>query len=1059
MKRAFFTSDFDFLCRTAPRSQFPTTNLKERIAALEQRSSESAASLQRATSPTNSIISNSSNSGPSNGALRDKIARFEKKGGVPVPRGRFGLGAPPSIQGPRKRGELYGNKIPIASRTASSGTLPQSRPGLTYDQRRSFSTSSVLTDFDDDNLDYSPMSSPTLTMPPDSPDSTTSVSITPDISPSLGGFGNPKPNITSFAKALEVARKAEAEKQARQNFSPLASQSPPLPEDDGHVETPRETAPTTVVYSEDVSPVMIPQISSVNTVSGQILTPLASRSSSLPEDDGHVEKPTETAPTIVVSSADVSPVMTPEIPTVNAASGKTFTPLAAPSSPLPEDDGHVETAPTIVVSSEEVSPVIMPEIPAANTTAMPSTTRRDVFSSQKIQKNKESSREPPIGAVITDSASPVIPTTHDPLLVKEGAVRVGTPPLIIRKRTPVDIRTPSVDKASKGPDTNAVPIEPQVPVSVSSPNPPAVEHDVSTWISDSRKKETVDSFLPTRQPKPVGVDKQVSSKNMASKLSAPEILPVPAPPDIVVLNEQSRENVQEPADAVNDPSINPNPGMRSRKLGLTLDSGKLNDGSLMTSPLQPGMSEYHLKMLTLKFILGHPHRVAPGQLDSFSTSLAAKAITSPDSLLSPPETGSHFGNPSSGGSSLGSRPMSMFETSPHLVTQILRMTPSTSRGVPMFLPANKGPPRKSDFAYYPPTPEDEETDVGSSTAQKPSHPNRMRSESDPEDTRSMPSKQTFSAVVHKKIRETPASAGSKVRPLPQTPKRATILETPLSPGHGELAALLNEALRLEDTLNNGELPFEETLLEEKTEQKEKRTKEAEAAKAEDEERSRLALATAQLQSKRDQPTSGRLKHTFLIPLSKARSRHRKEAYTAKAETFLSQSRPEPLIQSAGLSRSTTTNSFATASAVTLPKMPVKQSTVDSTSSGNSAAQLPLKSPKSSTFSSLRKFGSVSSATRTKHSTSSAEHSSEESCSVLSPENSREFGYGTGSTLSFPSVSPKKASGTLGRATSFAEKLWFRGRTKSGGSMLSSTSEVNGKIPYSSSTCQSLIIYV
>jgi hypothetical protein len=38
----------------------------------------------------------------------------------------------------------------------------------------------------------------------------------------------------------------------------------------------------------------------------------------------------------------------------------------------------------------------------------------------------------------------------------------------------------------------------------------------------------------------------------------------------------------------------------------------------------------------------------------------------------------------------------------------------------------------------------------------------------------------------------------------------------------------------------------------------------------------------------------------------------------------------------------------------------------------------------------------------------------------------EFGYGTGSTLSFPSVSPKKASGTLGRATSFAESCDFAG---------------------------------
>jgi len=270
-------------------------------------------------------------------------------------------------------------------------------------------------------------------------------------------------------------------------------------------------------------------------------------------------------------------------------------------------------------------------------------------------------------------------------------------------------------------------------------------------------------------------------------------------------------------------------------------------------------------------------------------------------------------------------------------------------------------------------------------------------------------------------------------------------------------------------LNKGELPSEDLRLEEEARQKEKAAKEEAAAaaaaaeaiakaeaeaKAEDEERSRLALATAQLQSKRDEPTAGRLKHTFLIPLSKARSRQRKEVYTAKAESFFSRSEEPSMVpiqpKSAGLPSQSTTNSFAIASA-TLPRMPAKQPTVDNV---NSTAQLPTKSPK---FSSLRKFGSVSRAggasIRTNHSTSS-EVSSEETSSAVTTD---EFGRGTGSTLSFPSVSPKKASKTFARATSFAEKLFYRGRTKSGGSTLSSTSEVNGKISYFSFTYQSLII--
>ena len=858
-----------------------------------------------------------------------------------MPRGRFGLGAPLSVDGPRKRGELYGNRIPVPTRILSGGNFPLSRPGSTsYDQRRSFSAS-IISNFDDDQLDFSPISSPAISLPPDSPDSVASLS---DISPLSADFSKQNiPRATSFSRALEVARKAETEKQKRQNST----------------------------------------------------NPTSTRMSPHSEGDSDVETLTEMPPSIVVSSEDVSSVMIPETPIVDT------------------------------------------------TTSVPETPK-DSLPLEEVRPNEELSYKPPPEPVIANGASPMA-ITHKPLEVKE-VPRVGTPPLNIRKRVPIDLGVPPVvDKVSKDPGTDVVSMEPQVSV------PQAVNlHDVPARISDVPEKETVDS-LPIPQPKSVEVDEPVPSENIEL---VPEILPILSPPDIVV-NEQPKENNQEPDDARNDPLINSNAVVRSRKLGLTLDAGKLADG---TSSVPSSMLNFLFEYTYTKPLMdvGHAPRQAttiPSSSDSFSTSLATSAITSPGSFLSPPDTGLQSGSASSGSllSSLGSRPMSMIESSPRVVTQMLRMTPATSRGVPMFLPGNAAP-RKSDFVYFPPTPEHEDTDLDSLT----SHPQRMRSESDPEDIRNMPSKQTFSAVVHRKVREPPASAtvpDEKPRPLPQTPQarrvqRATILETPLSPGHGELAALLQEAVLLEDTLNKGELPSEETRLDEETQQREDRAKEAAAAaeaqakaKAEDEERSRLALATAQLQIKRDEPTAGRLKHTFLVPLSKARSRHRKEVYTAKAESFLSRSAESPIHPpSAGLQ---STDSFAMASD-TLPKMPAKQRTINDI---NSIAQLPTKAPK---FSSLRKFstrtGSGGGAlVRTGHSTSS-ELSSEESSSVTPDE----FGRATGSTLSFPSVSPKKASGTLARASSFAERLFSRGRTKSGGSTLSSTSENNGK-----NSCSSL----
>jgi len=161
------------------------------------------------------------------GALRDRIAKFEKKGGVPVPRGSFGLGAPPSADGPQRRGELYGNRIPAPARALSSQYTGESRASspigsfVDPNARRSFSTSSVTGDFDDGHLDYSPMSSPTFAFPPDPPNSMPS---SPEASPTHSRTRDPSKRPlfrgTSFHEAMEIARKSE--------ISKLAAGAPPF---------------------------------------------------------------------------------------------------------------------------------------------------------------------------------------------------------------------------------------------------------------------------------------------------------------------------------------------------------------------------------------------------------------------------------------------------------------------------------------------------------------------------------------------------------------------------------------------------------------------------------------------------------------------------------------------------------------------------------------------------------------------------------------------------------------------------------------------------------------
>ncbi|EJD53192.1 hypothetical protein AURDEDRAFT_110913 [Auricularia subglabra TFB-10046 SS5] len=102
--------------------------LSERIAALQGKVVSPPA---RAPSPGGALVPGSAESTLSRaGTLRDKIARFEQKGGVPIPRGSFGLGAPPSHTNvPQRKGELWGNRLPELGKGGSFVTPSHSRRG------------------------------------------------------------------------------------------------------------------------------------------------------------------------------------------------------------------------------------------------------------------------------------------------------------------------------------------------------------------------------------------------------------------------------------------------------------------------------------------------------------------------------------------------------------------------------------------------------------------------------------------------------------------------------------------------------------------------------------------------------------------------------------------------------------------------------------------------------------------------------------------------------------------------------------------------------------------
>jgi hypothetical protein len=1046
--------------------------------------------------------------------FRDKIAKFERKGGVPVPRGRFGLGAPPTSEGPRRQGELYGNRIPAPTRAVSGSMLPvlsratsptstlgpNTPPGYSSGDRRSFSLSSVISDLDD-GMDYTPIASPTFAFPPDSPESILSVSFTPETSPSLtsngdvASFNKTIVRGTSFQKALEIARNAESAKQESQQAqqqqtedaaTPTARQRS-LDNEEEVVGATKPTSPAILVSSEEPAPVVVLHNSpTVDLPPSELVvtTPTAQQRSPDNEEEA-VGTTKPTPPAILLSSEEPVPVVVlHNSPTVDLPPfDLVVTPISTPSAASSSKASSVhEPEPEPVEVKEEIARREEPpatELPTVERVPLITEESIPTESVLEIEENEVPEFDEPIvqtpsPAIIEDVKAEEIPI---PFSEPSTAPEPIAPTITISATPPVQAAKPLPEPP------NVVVVEEKVVVAA-TPNIPLPE--IVETASEPAKQHATPKVRPLPELPPPSIVVQTASEP-AKQHDTPKVQPLPElpPPSIVVHDDQiSTYDLNSGQAHVS----NKRSEISLRKAALTLDPEPLSNNSLMSPPAVSGsMSAMSLTdVLTGYFTRGtngeqsFRSTTPPPALPSASplSPMATLAYDAPDtppprpakvtppdpqSFLSPPATGFLSAAPSSGnssmgsGSSLGSRPMSMIEMSPSRVARATKMTPATSRGVPMFLPPNTSGARKSDFVYFPPTPDAEETDFGSAVLHKPS-----RSMTDLAEISGKESN-TFTAVVHGKVRE-----AQKPQRVPETPhkvKRSTILETPLSPGQGELAALLQGALWLEDSLDRGELPSDtpvEDVEEERLREEEARRAAAEAeAKAQEEEKKKIAIAKAQLQAKRDEPTSGRLKHTFLIPLTKARSvHHRKEVSSSKAESFPSKPRDDSALhpKSAGLrDRSGAGNAKAESATGSATQLGHPRATTPESKNTTNPTGTPPKSAKLSRFSSFRRLGSISRPSTvyghpTRHSESV---SSEDSVPVVTPpENNLEFGtkkssspvneFGqipeNGSTTSFPSISPKKSIHSLGRATSFAERIWSRARTKSSGSNLSATSE-------------------
>uniref|UniRef100_A0A8H8CNK5 Uncharacterized protein n=1 Tax=Psilocybe cubensis TaxID=181762 RepID=A0A8H8CNK5_PSICU len=943
------------------------TNLKERIAAIEQKVGNAGPS-SRSISPAPGALPNA----PTNaGALRDKIAKFEGKGGIPAPRSRFGMGAPPTAQAPQRSGELYGNRIPAPARSVSNGVYPASRAAsptgdtISPTDRRSFSLSSVMNDFDDRLGDYTPVSSPSYTSPVESPESVLSMPNSPELSPGAKSIDIRRG--TSFQKALEIARNAEHAKLEPLDPAVISALRPPQLQDDNgeEVESPQSTP--AIVVSTEVSPsTEAPESALDVTVSSQ----------AIPID--------EASPTVFTDTTESTPLNVQNVAQLKPE-------VAAPS--VSDDKISMPVAPVII----EVTPLAVRK-------------RRGTISRQN-----------------SDS----IPSEHIP----------DVPPI------------------------------PQIPTNVDhdaeKSTPPAIiVHDAATSKPITEDSENQENHFNSRNAAlildAISIDPQILiPPSLATGVSLTDVL------NDYIVGEHTSEDEKRAAATTTPPPMVTSSTPSSPPARLAYDSPEISPAEIVESPPIP---------------IAKPR---------------AKATPEPLNFLSPPASGMLPSSTSAsvaGGSSLNSlstslssRPMSMIETSPSLVTRAMRMTPATSRGVPVFIPppANTQP-RKSDFVYFPPTPDPEESEFGEIPRGGANGSMHKASQSLSEGTakgEDANKATTFTAVVHGKVREASTTLPSTRRYVaPSTPQmkrvqRQTIAEPPLSPGQGELAALLQEAMWLEDTLSKGELPAEIIQQKEMDERaeleviEEENVEKVRPAKGEEdglaEEQKGITQASTKSQDTRNEPTSGKLKHTFLIPLSKARSVHRSEGSTSsKAEEFPSRRMEQDVVRpkSAGVPD----QSAGRVAKSSLPPSDVFQSQAEPSTAAaevqpqrlepsHTGGEYPSKSPKSSRFASFRRLGSLSrpstmygSSSSVRHSQSmSSEISSEDSQAVATPPEAHlefgalkflpaneDYGHGNRSTTSFHSLSSKKSGSNLGRAASFAEKMWSRARTKSSTSTVS-----------------------
>ena len=311
------------LLRFRPAIEEPSpSNLKDRIAALQQRND----SPSPTPSPTSSHRDTSIT--PPRGSLRDKIAKFERKGGVPIPRGSFGMGMPPPEEaGSTKSRELYGNRVAAlgkgrptapgnsAHRAVTSPPMPSLSPSsrASPDGNAAQSTAHLTPNSISSASSSTAPSLSNTSEPTDRPDGLINVGDESDEAQEI-----PVQPVEPQVESLTVTQDAEPMEPSNSATRPTVSIGHQPPSDS--IPSSPTSLDATTLTRGSISPIPLKATSSngTPTEAGVLATSIVCEKSPTSSESNTQERPTAATPKSTMSTVQASHISVEQVPVKEA---------------------------------------------------------------------------------------------------------------------------------------------------------------------------------------------------------------------------------------------------------------------------------------------------------------------------------------------------------------------------------------------------------------------------------------------------------------------------------------------------------------------------------------------------------------------------------------------------------------------------------------------------------------------------------------------------------------------------------------------------------------------